>query len=79
MEQISEHGKVKVVECDSDQWEFVDSVKDHAEQEQSDLEWSRVTPEWRGVDNKSEEQPWPQLMCYALICCHVCGCIFQED
>jgi len=25
----------------------------YAEQEQSDLEWSRITPEWKGVDNKS--------------------------
>jgi len=23
------------------------------EQEQSDLEWSRITPEWKGIDNKS--------------------------
>jgi len=28
---------------------------------------------------KVEEQPWPQFMCCALICCHVCGCIFQKD
>ena len=47
-------------------------VKDHAEQKQSNLEWSRV-------DNKSEEQPWPQLVCCASICCCMCGCIFQED
>jgi len=47
-------------------------VKNCAEQEQSD-------PEWKGVDNKSGEQPWPQLVCCASICCHVCGCIFQED
>ena len=25
----------------------------HAEQEQSDLEWSGITSEWKGVDNKS--------------------------
>jgi len=25
------------------------------------------------------EQPWPQLVHCASICCHVCGCIFQED
>jgi len=31
------------------------------------------------IDNKNGEQPWPQLMCYALIFCHICGCIFQED
>jgi len=49
------------------------------EWEQSDPEWSGITPEWKGVDNKVGEQPWPQLVCYASICCHVCGCIFQED
>ena len=35
--------------------------------------------EQREVNNKSEEQPWPQLMRCALICCHVCSCIFQEN
>jgi len=25
----------------------------------SDPEWSRITPEWKGVDNKNGEQPWP--------------------
>ena len=25
------------------------------------------------------EQPWPQLVCCASICCCVCSCIFQED
>ena len=38
-----------------------------------------VTPEWEEVDNKVKEQPWPQLVCCALICCHACGCVFQED
>ena len=32
-----------------------------------------------GVDNKSEKQPWPQLVCCALICCCMCGCVFQKD
>jgi len=40
---------------------------------------SGITPEWKGVDNKVGEQPWPQLMHCALICYHVCGCVFQED
>ena len=51
----------------------------HVEQEQSAPEWSGITPEWKGVDNKVEKQPWPQLMHYASICCRICGCIFQED
>jgi len=32
----------------------------------------------RELITKIEEQPWPQLMYCASICCHVCGCIFQE-
>jgi len=33
----------------------------------------------RELTTKVGEQPWPQLVCCASICCHVCGCIFQED
>jgi len=33
----------------------------------------------RELTTKVGEQPWPQLMCCALICCRMCGCIFQED
>jgi len=33
------------------------SVKYCVEQEQSDPEWSRIAPEWKGVDNKSGKQP----------------------
>ena len=50
-----------------------------AEQERSDLEWSGVTPEWKRIDNKSGEQPWPQLVRCASIDCRTCGCVFQED
>ena len=35
------------------------SCQERVEQEWSDLEWSGVTLEWKGVDNKSGEQPWP--------------------
>jgi len=28
---------------------------------------------------KVGEQPWPQLVCCVLICCCMCGCVFQED
>ena len=35
------------------------NCQEHVEQEQSDPEWSRITLEWKGVDNKSGEQPWP--------------------
>jgi len=69
-EQTSEHGEVEVVEYDSDWCEFVDSVKDMR---------SGITLEWKGVDNKVGEQPWPQLVRCASICCRVCGCVFQED
>jgi len=51
----------------------------YAEQDQSAPEWSGITSEWKRVDNKMEEQPWPQLVCCASICYHVCGCVFQED
>jgi len=55
------------------------SCQEHVEQEWSDSEWSRLTPEWKRVDNKNGEQPWPQLICCALICCCMYGCAFQED
>jgi len=42
-------------------------------------ELSGVTPEWKGFDNKVGEQPWPQLVRCASICCRMCGCVFQED
>jgi len=36
---------------------------------------------WSGreLTTKVGEQPWPQLVRYASICCHMCGCVFQED
>ena len=33
----------------------------------------------RDLTTKMGEQPWPQLVYCALICCHVCDCVFQED
>ena len=33
----------------------------------------------RDLTTKVGEQPWPQLVRCALIDCHTCGCIFQED
>ena len=33
----------------------------------------------RKLTTKVGEQPWPQLMRCALICCRMCGCVFQED
>ena len=79
MEQTSEHGKVEVVECDSDRCQFVDSVKDV--QSGSGVTWNRaeLLRSERELTTKVGEQPWPQLVCCASICCHVCGCIFQED
>jgi len=32
----------------------------------------------RELTTKVGEQPWPQLVHYALICCCICGCTFQE-
>jgi len=50
-------------------------------QSRSGVTWSGVKLLWdgRGLTTKVKEQPWPQLMHYASICCHICGCIFQED
>jgi len=47
----------------------------------SRVAWSRVELLWSGKEftTKMGEQPWPQLVCCALICCRVCGCVFQED
>jgi len=53
--------------------------QEHVEQKQNDLEWNGVTLEWKGVDNKSEKQPWPQLVHCASICCYICGYVFQEN
>jgi len=33
----------------------------------------------RKLTTKVGEQPWPQLVRCASICCCVCGCVFQED
>jgi len=43
--------------------------------------WSGVEILWSGKEltTKVGEQSWPQLVRYALICCCVCGYIFQED
>ena len=40
----------------------------------AELLWSE-----RDLTTKVGEQPWPQLVHCTLICCHVYGCIFQED
>ena len=36
---------------------------------------------WSGreLTTKVGEQPWPQLVRCASICCCMCGCVFQED
>jgi len=31
------------------------------------------------LTTKVGEQPWPQLVHCASICCRICGCVFQED
>jgi len=47
----------------------------------SGVTWSGAELLWSGreLTTKVGEQPWPQLMHCASICCHVCGCVFQED
>jgi len=50
-------------------------------QSRSEVTWSgvKLLRDGRGLTTKVKEQPWPQLMHYASICCHMCDCIFQED
>jgi len=43
-------------------------------QSRAELLWSG-----RELTTKVGEQPWPQLVHCALICCCMCSCIFQED
>jgi len=69
----------KLGDCPRSKVIFEWGCQGRAEREWSDPEWSRVTPEWKGVDNKMGEQPWPQLVRCASIYCRVCGCVFQED
>jgi len=46
----------------------------------SGVTWSgaELLQSGRELTTKMGEQPWPQLMHCASICCRVCGCIFQE-
>jgi len=39
---------------------------------------SRVTRSGKELIIKIREQPWPQLVCCTLICCHMCGCVFRR-
>jgi len=53
-------------------------VKDHVEQEQSSLEWSGITLEWQGVDNKSggTTLALARMLCLDLLSCvwlHISG------
>jgi len=50
-------------------------------QSRSRVPWSGVEllQSGRELTTKVGEQSWPQLVRYALICYHMCGCIFQED
>jgi len=47
----------------------------------SRVTWNRAKLLWSGreLTTKVGEQPWPQLVRCASICCHVCGCVFQKD
>jgi len=47
----------------------------------SGVTWSRVELLQSGKEltTKVGEQPWPQLMCCASICCRMRGYIFQEN
>jgi len=54
--------------CVKDMWSGSKVTRNGAE-----LLWSG-----RELTTKVGEQPWPQLVCCASICCRMCGCVFQE-
>jgi len=58
-EQTSEHGKVEVVECDSDRCEFVDSVKDMQSGSGVTRSEAELLRSGRELTTKVGEQPWP--------------------
>jgi len=47
----------------------------------SRVTWNRaeLLQSGRELTTKMGEQPWPQLVRCASICCRVCGYVFQED
>ena len=49
------------------------------EREQSTRSGAELLQSGRESTTKVKEQPWPQLVRCASICCHVGSCIFQED
>ena len=51
------------------------------EQNKSRVTRNGVELLWNGKEltTKVGEQPWPQLVCYASICCHMCSCVFQKN
>jgi len=63
----------------SSKCQFVDSVKDMRGRSRVTQSGVELLQSGRELTTKVGEQPWPQLMHCASICCHVCGCIFQED
>jgi len=78
-EQTSEHSKVEIVECDSDWYQFIDSVRNMQSRSGVTRNGAELLQNGRELTTKVEEQPWPQLVRCASIDCRACGCVFQED
>ena len=59
--------------------EVCDTVEDVRSKSRVTRNGAELLRSGRELTTKVEEQPWPQLMHCALICCRMCGCVFQED
>ena len=57
---------------------LLDTVKDVRSRSGVTQNGAELLRSERELTTKVGEQPWPQLVHCALICCRVCGCIFQE-
>jgi len=57
---------------------LLDTVKDVRSRSRVTQNGAELLQSERELTTKVGEQPWPQLVHCASICCCVCGCIFQE-
>ena len=75
---VLRQGRVPIPQSRDLQEGIQKECQEHAEQEQSDLEWSGVTLEWKEVDNKSGETALAsaRVLCLDLLSCvwlHILG------
>jgi len=62
---------VKAVQEEEEEFVWGAMCQGHAERERSDPEWSRIIPEWKGVDNKSRRTTLASahVLCLDLLSC----------